>query len=125
MGTPPHPYHSDQLNNLHKFAERASQQLNAKKEKVKTLTDAENLLEEEQKFCRVVKASIEKLSSYDQLACYPFVLELKALGTDAQIVEKHRKRYREERVVNLINLSKIEKYESILKPRPNFKVRGV
>ena len=113
---------SEPLQNLSNFAKRAIEQLNAKKEKVKTLTDAENLLLEEQKYCKVIAASIGKLSLDDQAGCCGILVELMALAFDNKIVEERQKVYHRQRVANLQNLAKIEQFESILEPRPNFRV---
>ena len=120
-----HGYMTDALYNLSRFARRVTEQLNAKKQNVRTLTDAENLLIEEQKSCTVIKASIFRLSDFEQQACIAIALDLAAIATDYEIVEKHRKHFREERVANPVNLDKIEKFEATLKPRPNLRVLQV
>ena len=125
MNNPPNPPISKPLNDLSNFARRAIEQLNAKKEKVKTLTDAENLLVEEQKYCKVVTASIGRLSLDDQAGCCGILVDLMSLAFDYEIVKENKARYRRRRVANLRNLAKIEQFESILKPRPNFRVSRV
>lgn len=116
---------SEPLKNLSDFAKRCVEQLAAKKEKAKTLTDAENLLLEEQNYCKVIARCIGNLSEEDKWGCRDIVVDLVALAIDYKIVDKHREGYRKQRVANLRNLAKIEQYESILEPRPNFRVTRV
>ena len=116
---------SEQAQNALKFGARGRQQLEEKKQKVKTLTDAENLLEDEQKFCKVMRASVNRLPESDLWHCVGVRADLTLLAIEQDIVERYRKKFIEARTKNLRHLYKIEKFEASLKPRPDIKVEAV
>ena len=116
---------SEQAQNALKFGDRIRQQLEEKKQRVKTLSDAENLLEDEQKFCKLMKTSIDRLSEADQWHCVGVRADLTLLAIDQFVVERYTKIFIKARTENLRNLYKIEKFEASLKPRPELRVETV
>ena len=116
---------SEQAQNALRFGDRGRQQLEEKKQRVKTLADAENLLEDEQKFCKVMRASVDRLGIADLWHCVGVRADLTLLALEQDIVDSFKKKFIEKRTKNLRHLYKIEKFEASLKPRPDVKVEGV
>ena len=116
---------SEQAQNALKLGDRIGQQLREKKERVKTLADAENLLVDEEKCCKLMRTTIDRLSEIDQWHCLHSIADLGALSLEFEIVESYWKAFRQDRTRNLRHLYKIEKLENKLTPRPNIKVESV
>ena len=116
---------SEQAQNALKLGARICQQLEEKKQRVKTLADTENLLADEEKFCKLMSTTFDRLPESDQWHCLEPLADLAGLAVERGIVERYRKEFIAERTKNLRNLYKIEKLEGSLKPRPNVKVESV
>ena len=107
------------------FAKRVIEQLEEKRKNCKTLTDVENLLDDEKKYVHLLSRNTDRLVGDDRRVCGRIVQDAEALLYDHHITNKLRNQYRAERVANPQNLEKLGKFLKELRPHPDLRVEGV
>ena len=111
--------------NTSEFAKRAIEQLEEKRKNCKTLTDVENLLDDEKKYVAVLSRNTDRLTGDDRRACGQIIQDVEALLYEHSITNGLRNKYRAERVANPQNLEKLEKFVKELRPHPELRVERV
>ena len=92
---------SERLTRTLNFINRAREQLNEKRNNVRTLVEAEDLYVDEQKFHRLLHINLVTLQTTDQLHCWQLLLELGDLKDDFKVSSEYRAKYRAERATEL------------------------
>ena len=122
MAYPPPVEPSERLTRTLNFINRAREQLNEKRNNVRTLVEAEDLYVDEQKFHRLLHINLVTLQTSDQLHCWQLLLELGDLKDDFKVSSEFRTKYRAERAGDLDG---INQREGLCTPCPSFKVTEI
>ena len=122
LADPPPVEPSERLTRTLNFINRAREQLNEKRNNVRTLVQAEDLYTDEKKFYRLLHINLINLQTSDQLHCWQLLFDLGDLKVDLKVSAGFRARYRAERASEL---DEINRREGLCIPCPLFKVTEI
>ena len=122
LADPPPVEPSERLTRTLNFINRAREQLNEKRNNVRTLVQAEDLYVDEKKYYRLLHINLINLQTSDQLHCWQLLFDLGDLKDDLKVSAGFRARYRAERASEL---DEINRREALCTPCPTFKVTEI